>query len=265
MLSYFKSKEFFLSLLGVIVAGILMYLFIFYVFLPSYTHHGSSAIVPDVNKLPYKEAMDKLSDADLDYEVRDSIYLPNVAPQSVVKQYPLPASTVKPGRTVFLTLNKTVPPMVKMPKVVDLSVYQAKARLESWKLQVEDIRKVPDIAKNVVLRTLYKGKEIKTGTEIPQGTGIVLIIGEGLKESFVEVPNVIGMSYSDALQALSEVGLNINPVYDKSNGDGRIYDQYPKPEGDSVKEGWPVDIFIRGTAPEGVEAPLEEGQEIEKD
>lgn len=265
MLSYFKSKEFFISLFGVIVAGVLAYLFIFYVFLPSYTQHGASAVVPDVNKLPYKEAMDKLSDADLDYEVRDSIYLPNVAPQSVVKQYPLPASTVKPGRTVFLTLNKTVPPMVKMPKVVDLSVYQAKARLESWKLQVEDIKKVPDIAKNVVLRTLWKGKEIKTGTEIPQGTGIVLVIGEGLKENFVQVPNVIGLSYNDALQALSEAGLNINPVYDNSSGDGRIYDQYPKPEGDSVKEGWPVDIFIRGKALEGVEAPLEEGQEIEKD
>ena len=123
---------------------------------------------------------------------------------------------------------------------------------------------MPDIAKNVVLRTLCKGKEIKTGTEIPQGTGIILVIGEGLKENFVEVPNVIGLSYNDALQTLSDVGLNINPVYDNSGGDGRIYDQYPKPEGDSVKEGWPVDIFIRGKATEAVEAPLEEGQEIEK-
>ena len=32
-----------------------------------------------------------------------------------------------------------------------------------------------------------------------------------------------------------------------------------------MKEGWPVDIFIRGKATEGVEAPLEEGQEIEKE
>lgn len=248
MWRYFRSKEFFLSLLALFAVGIIGYLFVFYVFLPSYTQHGESVVVPDVNKLSYKEAEKKLDKADLDVEVRDSIYLPGLPPLSVVKQYPQPSSTVKPGRTVFLTLNKTVPPSVKMPKVVDLSVYQAKAKLESWKLQVKDIRKVPDIARNVVLKALLDGKEIKEGTEIPQGTGIVLVIGEGLREVFVKVPNIIGLNYSEASAKLSGAGLTLNPVYDNSAGDGKIYDQYPKPDGDSVKQGWPVDAFIKGKA-----------------
>lgn len=264
MLVYFKSKEFFLTLFGLIVGAVLLFMFIFYVFLPSYTKHGASLIVPDVSKLNHKEAVRKLENAGLDVEVRDSMFVPNMKGLTVLKQSPMATSTVKPGRTVYLTLNKTVPPRVKMPKVVDLSVYQAKARLEGWKLQVENIEKVPDIAKNVVLKAKYNGKEIKEGTEIAQGAGIVLIIGEGLKEVLVEVPNVAGLSYEEARAKLEESGLYINPVYDNRPGNDQIYDQYPKAEGDSVKQGWPIDVFIHGKEPEGVEATLIEGQEIEK-
>lgn len=261
---YFKSKEFFLTLFGLILGAVLLFLFIFYVFLPSYTKHGASIVVPDVSKLNHKEAVRKLENAGLDVEVRDSMFVPNMKGLTVLRQTPMATSTVKPGRTVYLTLNKTVPPRVKMPKVVDLSVYQAKARLEGWKLQVQDIEKVPDIAKNVVLKAKYNGKDIKEGTEIPQGSGIVLVIGKGLAEVLVEVPSVTGLSYEEAREKLEGAGLYINPVYDNSPGSNQIYDQYPKAEGDSVKQGWPIDVFIHGKEPEGLEAPLMEGQEIEK-
>ncbi len=264
MFDYFKSKEFFLTLLGLVAVVVLGFLFIFYIFLPTYTKHGASVVVPDVQKLGYKEAIGKLERAGLAVEVRDSLYMPNLSPLTVIRQNPLPTNTVKPGRTVYISLNKAVPPMVKMPKVVDLSVYQAKARLESWKLQVQDIKRVPDIAKNAVLRAQYKGKEIKEGTEVPQGAGIVLIIGEGLKEAFVEVPDVTGLSFDEAQAKLGVAGLNINAVYDNGGGNNRIYDQYPKPQGDSVKQGWPIDVFIHGKEPEGLEAPLIEGQDLEK-
>lgn len=256
MRSYFKSKEFFLTLLGIIVGSVLLLLFIFYVFLPSYTKHGSSVVVPDVGKLNYKEAILKLEKAGLDVEIRDSMYFPNMKAQTVLKQNPLPASTVKPGRTVYLTLNKTVAPMVKMPKIVDMSVYQAKARLESWKLQVDSIVKIPDIAKNVVLKAKYRGKDVREGTELPQGAAIVLYIGKGLDEKLVEVPNVTGMTYSQALAELGIAGLGMNPVYDGRAGNNLIYDQYPKAEGDSVKQGWTIDVFIHGKEPEGVEATI---------
>ena len=264
MLVYFKSKEFFLTLFGLISAMVLGFLFIFYLFLPGYTKHGASVVVPDVQKLGFKEAINKLERAGLSVEVRDSLYMPNVASLSVIRQNPLPTSTVKPGRTIYITLNKAVPPMVKLPKIVDLSVYQAKARLESWKLQVQDIKKIPDIAKNVVLRAQYKGAEIKEGMEVPQGSGIVLIIGEGLKETFVEVPDVSGLSFDEARTKLGVAGLNINAVYDNNAGANRIYDQYPKPQGDSVKQGWPIDVFIHGKEPEGLESPLIEGQNIQE-
>ena len=49
MLKYFKSKEFWFVIVGgsILLAG-LVYVLTFYVFLPNYTQHGESVIVPEV-------------------------------------------------------------------------------------------------------------------------------------------------------------------------------------------------------------------------
>lgn len=244
MFRYFISREFFLTVLAYIALCVVGYILVFYMFLPNYTHHGASVVVPDVMKLSVKEAEEKLDDADLASKVTDSIYLPNTPPLTIVKQYPQASNTVKPGRTIFLTINKSVPPTVKMPKVVDLSVYQAKAKLESWKLQVKEVRKVPDIARNMVLRVLYEGKDIKEGTDILQGSGVVLVIGAGANQKFARVPNVIGMPYSEAASRITAAGFGVSPIPDGKNGDGKVYDQYPK--GDSARQGGNVDLMYHG-------------------
>lgn len=180
MWRFLKTREFFITVLFImpLLIGLSYYVF-FNLFLPSYTHHGKSILVPDISQLSYNEAIAKLKDVGLNGQVKDSIYNPNLKPQMVVKQYPNPLSAVKPNRTILLTLNKVTPPMVKMPKIIDMPVYNAKSVLESRKLMVADIKKVPDIARNMVLRAQWKGKDIKEGAELPQGSGIVLVIGEG--------------------------------------------------------------------------------------
>jgi len=257
MWSYFRSREFILIILGLILASGLGYLVLFWVILPIYTKHGESVLVPDVSKLTFKQAQSKLDDSDLDYEVRDSVYMPNLPALTVLKQYPTPLSVVKPGRTVFLTLNKIKPPMVKLPKVLDVPVYIAKRTLESWKLSVTDIRKVPDVAKDRVLKILAAGKEIKPGAEIPQGTGVVLIIGEGLKDNYVRVPVLVGLNYNQALIALQEADLGVGNVeYQEGAGPvGKIFRQHPLAEEDSVKAGWPIDIWISGKPQDVEEGP----------
>lgn len=257
MWSYFRSREFILIILGLILASGLGYLVLFWMILPIYTKHGESVLVPDVSKLTFKQAVSKLDNADLDIEVRDSVYMPNLPALTVLKQYPTPLSVVKPGRTVFLTVNKIKPPMVKLPKVVDIPVYIAKRTLESWKLAVTDIREVPDVAKGHVLKVLAAGKEIRTGTEIPQGTGVVLIIGAGLKDNYVKMPILTGLTYSQGLAALQDANLGVgNVIYEEGAGPvGKIFRQYPLSEEDSVKAGWPVDIWISGKPQDVDEGP----------
>lgn len=179
MLAYFKSREFFVTILAMLLISVLGYLFVFFIFLPSYTEHGESVLVPDVSKIPYKDAKEKLEDAGFRIETRDSVYMPDLPALTVVKQYPSPLTSVKPDRTILLTLNKIVPPTVKLPQLLDMSVYQAKSQLESHKLMLKDIKKIPDIARNMVLKVMVNGKEAKEGLELPQGTGVTLVVGEG--------------------------------------------------------------------------------------
>lgn len=262
MLKYFISREFFLTLIGLIAMAVLGYMIVFFVFLPLYTRHGSSVLVPDVSEVTHEMAMEQLDGAGLRSEVRDCTYIADVPPLTVISQYPVPLSRVKPSRKVFLTLNQAQPPMVKLPAVTDHSLFQAKSRLESWKLGVGTVTRVPDIAENIVLRITYKGRPIAAGTPVPQGAKIDLVVGDGLtRATKMEVPYLIGMTYEEALGELRLLNLGLGSIVYNPNGPidsyGTIYRQKPSPSsGDSVRMGYPIDLYIYGEEPEASEGEI---------
>ncbi|MEM7511906.1 MAG: PASTA domain-containing protein [Bacteroidota bacterium] len=259
MFRYFISREFFLTLVGLGVVGLLLYIAIFFVFLPTYTRHGDAVLVPDVNEVSLEEAENLLEENGLRSEVRDCTYIEDLPPLSIVAQYPVPLSRVKPKRKVFLTLNQKQPPTVKMPQVIDLSLYQAQARLESWKLEVGTVTRVPDIAENFVLRVSHKGQAIKSGELLPQGSKIDLVVGDGLRGGrSVEIPDLVGLQFEEALNRLriSNLGLGVIVYNPDATEDiyGQVYSQNPRPgSGNSVKEGYPIDLYIYGEEPESNE------------
>lgn len=265
MLKYFISREFFLTLAGLGVLGLLAYILIFFLFLPAYTRHGDALLVPDVYELPWEEAQEKLEDLNLRAEVRDSAYYDDLDPLTVVSQYPVALSRVKPYRKVYLTLNKRVPPMVKMPEIEGYTLYQAKSRLESWKLGIGTVTKVPDIAENVVLSYSFDRRELAAGEEVPQGSKIDVVIGSGYGSGrMVEIPNLIDLSYEEAVSLLRQYNLGVGSVVYNPEGPeekmGMVYNQQPRPTfGDSIRVGQPVDVFIYGDEPEeseGVEVEI---------
>ena len=257
MFKYFISREFLLTLVGLGLLGILIYMAIFFWILPSYTRHGDGVLVPDVHTLSLEEAEKVLDDAGLRPRVIDSIFQEQFPGKTVVKQYPTPYSRVKPNRTVSLTVNKMQPPMVAMPEIIDMSLYQAKARLESWKLGLGQVTLVPDIAENTVLKANYNGEPITAGKKIPQGSKIDVIVSQRGNVR-VQVPDLLGYTYENALSLLSEVGLGLGSVHYNPNGPeeemGRVYRQNPKPGyGDSIRMGLSIDIYVYGQEPENQE------------
>lgn len=258
MLKYFISREFLITVLGLIGAGIFIYILIFFWFLPAYTRHGDGLLVPDVNTLSVAEAEEALKDAGLRPMIADSVFREELPPRTVIKQYPTPYSRVKPNRTVSLTVNKVQPPMVAMPEIVDMSLYQAKARLEIWKLGIGKVTRIQDISENVVLKATFDGDEIDPGTKIPQGSKIDLVVSQGLGYVKVQVPDLVGYTYEEALSILGELGLGLGSVDYNPNGpeeqSGRVYAQNPKASfGDSVRMGFSIDIYVYGQEPEGQE------------
>ena len=171
-------------------------------------------------------------------------------PGTVLDQDPASGSKVKENRTIYLTINATQPPDVKMPDLVDVSFRQAEAMLQSFGLVVGDVIYRSDLAKNAVLQQLYKNKSIKPGTMLPKGGVIDLVLGDGLGDIDVPIPDVIGLTLEDALSILKKASLTIRNIhYDPGVRDSlsaKIYLQKPSSEdGITLKQGNGIDIFLR--------------------
>ncbi|MDP5168758.1 MAG: PASTA domain-containing protein [Bacteroidia bacterium] len=263
MLRYFISREFFLTLAGLFVLGILLYLAIFFWILPGYARHGKGITVPDVQQLSLREAMAALEEADLRPVVLDSTYLEGVPPGTVLRQYPEAYKRVKPDRTISLTINQQAAPMVSVPEITDMILYQAKVALEGRRLSLGRVTLKPDIAKDVVLDVFYQGKLIRKGEKVPVGAKIDVNVGKGQGSIRVAVPDLTGLTYEEALNVISSSLMQLGGVSYNPGGSadqmGRVYNQRPRASfGDSILTGSPIDIFVYGSEPVENETPLED-------
>ena len=188
-----------------ILVGILLAVGIFYVFLFSLkwiTHHGSSRIVPDVVGKKFDEAGKELHKLGFEIEIQDSIYIDTVPPLTVIKQFPEGDATVKVNRSVYLTISRSVPPEVEMPNLIGYSFRSAEMVLKNMSLRIGDTIFKPDFAKNSVLE-----QSVSPGTKLRMGTLITLVLGDGIGRLEFEVPDIIGMKYSDARKLIEANGL----------------------------------------------------------
>jgi eukaryotic-like serine/threonine-protein kinase len=252
MLKYFKSKEFFITVAAIIGFAVVSYLVFFFLFLPYYTNHGEEATVPEVSKLKLEEAIAKLEEAGLRYEVADSLYLSSLPSLSIISQDPLGGSKVKPGRRVYLTVNKVVAPVVKFPDISGTQ-YQAKLRLEGAGLVLGHVSYVPHEFADLVLGATYEGKPVKEGDEIRKGSKISIVVGKGKGNEKVEIPDLVGTTIETANSTIMRLGLSMGKrSFDpaSSQPQGTVIQQYPNyAPGDSIHLGQEVDIWISGPDP----------------
>jgi beta-lactam-binding protein with PASTA domain len=167
---------------------------------------------------------------------------------------------VKENRKIYISLNAANPPSVKMPRLQDGSVKNAIMVLESLGLVLGDIEYVPDLAQNAVLEQHFSGKEIPEGTLIPKGSRIDLIVGDGLGNQVLTVPDVIGMDMEDAEVIIKGSGLKIGSKINES-GDGQppgtVLRQTPS-AGSTIRIGEVIDLWIVDPANDRIEedAPI---------
>ena len=247
--AFLKSKSFIYSLLGMAVLFTVS-LFLLYNWLNNYTHHGESITVPDVRGLTEEKLIRFIEDKHLQYKIVDSLYEDGKAPGTVIEQDPKPDSKVKENRTIYLTVNSSKPPKVKMPNLIDVSFRQAEAILQTFGLKVGQTIYKPDLARNAVLSQLYKGKSVSAGTEIYKGSAIDLVLGDGLGNAEVPVPNLISLTKGEALFVLKGSSLNIGTItFDdgvKNEDAAKVYRQIPDANGSAtIKQGEAIDIFLR--------------------
>jgi beta-lactam-binding protein with PASTA domain len=197
-------------LTGIALAFLILFLFIFS--LRWCTHHNESKTVPSVSGRSLQEARHILDTAGFNVEILDSLYVDTAKPLQVLKQVPEADELVKINRTVYLTINRAVPPIVEMPNLVGYSYRSAEMTIKNANLRVGDTTFKPNFAKNTVLEQLYEGNPIKPGTKIRMGSTISLVLADGLGQQKFPVPNLVGMTYCDARSFLQANGLDFAAV-----------------------------------------------------
>ena len=173
------------------------------------TQHGKSVEVPDLTNMSVAEARKLASEADLRVTVSDSVFVRRMKKGAVFSQIPKAGARVKKGRKISLTTNSVLPKKVTMPSLVGFSMRQAKAELSSRGLVLGRLIYVSDIATNNVLRQLCHNRQIEAGEEIESGTAIDLVVGLNSSDNVTYVPDVTGLRYMRAVDAVQDNSLNI--------------------------------------------------------
>lgn len=206
MFQFITKRPLWVNLFAGLILMVVL-LFIISIFLGPLTRHGKNKSVPNVVGKSFEEAQKILSNSGFDVEVQDSIYSDTTARGSVLRQVPDGDATVKISRTVYITINRIVPPLVEMPNLKDFSLRNAELQLKNMGLRIGDTSFVHDFAKNTVQEQNYKGAPIAPGTKIQQGSAIDLVLSDGLGETEFTVPNLVGMTFNQAKGFLESNGL----------------------------------------------------------
>jgi beta-lactam-binding protein with PASTA domain len=226
--SYLKTKTFRKNLL-IAIGSILTFLIILFYSLGFYTHHGEGIPVPKLKGLSLADAIELLEEQGLRYQVNDSIYLIDKDPGIVVEQDPDPNTNVKSNRTIYLIITKDAP-NIKFPDIEGKTFLEARSILGNYQLKVGDTIYRSDVAKDVILEASYNGILLKKGQQITKGSQINLILGDGLGASEVDIPNLLGLSLSEARMALLGSSLILGNVTFEGSSDtvnSRIINQFP--------------------------------------
>ena len=125
--------------LVLIVTTILMLAIVAHILMQIGTRHGAHRTVPDFTGVSYDEAEQLAHKHNLKLFINDSLYMPAYDGGAVLYQLPVAGVEVKPGRTIYVTVNSFAQKKVPVPYVAGRSLRQAKNMLEMAGLEIKQL------------------------------------------------------------------------------------------------------------------------------
>ena len=180
----------------------------------------------------------------------DIVYRPSdtVEKDIVMEQSIPPGNTIKAG-SIYTKLTLTVSQGAEMVTIPDVRMkertvvyYMLK---DEYGLDVEEKSEFSEeVPVNMVIRT-----EPGSNTQLKRGEKVTLYWSLGPEKEYVVVPNLIGLTYDQALAILTQSKLKIGRTYPEGREgfQGKIIDQFPK-EGEQVLEDTAVDLTFEDDA-----------------
>ena len=214
-----------------------------YVIMPNYTRQAEIIEVPDVQLMQISEAESNLERQDLRFNRVVKRFDEDFPRDAVIAQDPAPGDRVKPGRTVYLTVNSGRIPRVKVPKFTELSLRQARARIAAIGLNLGST--IEDTMPSPFENTVTKQKP-EAGDSVLPNSSITLWISKGLSSEIMVVPNLEQANLGDAEAMLNQKRLRMVILSPPNPSDlfDVVLDQVPAP-GSRVKAGTEVRVFAQ--------------------
>jgi len=220
------------------IGGLFFLLIVFFLSLGWITGYGKTAKVNSVVGQSYIAAQQQLEKEGFEVVILDSIYVDS---------------------------NRMVPPQVEMPSLVGFSLKSAELYLQSLQLKLGSVTYKPDFARNAVLDQLFNGVPIAQGVKIPLGSTISLVIGTGVGGEETDMPNLVGLTYTEALSQLLLQRINVGSVLSletiKDSATSFVFRQTPgylstkldsltgMPLPNKIRQGQLVDLYLSNTPP----------------
>lgn len=248
-ISYLKTKSFRNNFIAAIVTVVVIVLTAFFS-LRYYTKHGEGLNVPVLKGLAFTQAVSKLEDLGLRYEV-DSVFVMDSPPGIVIDQDPEANTFVKGNRTIYLTVNVALAPNVKFPDIEFKPLREAQALIENYGLKLGDTTYRSDVSRDVVLQAMFGGQPLKAGESLPKGSRIDFVLGDGKGNEEVDIPSLIGLTKDEAVFALKNGAMLTlgtityeGEIIDSANAIIIRQDPFLTDSVSKVKIGTPVNITL---------------------
>ncbi len=196
--------------------------------------------VPDVKGKTLVEAEAILKDNNLDFTLKEE-FDAKVPTGTVIKQSPGAGSHVKAGRKIQLTVSKGAEPGV-VPDLKGKNLAEATEMLHAAKLAVgkETVQYKEGAAQGAVL-----SQDIEAGKKVAAGTKVDLVVNISKGQSVV--PDLKGLTLSDARERLSSMGLMVGSVTTKEDSAPKGTVIGAEPEfGKVLSEGSVVTLIVSG-------------------
>lgn len=194
--------------------------------------------VPNVTGLDVETARERLAERGLrvDPDIRD-MYSRTVPAGLVIRQEPEADRLVRMGRQIRLTVSRG-PQYVVVPDVVGLSKVEAQLQITQQSLTLGQVREEMnlDVPPNTVI-----GQDPPGGTRLEEGSAVDITVARGTRPlEKVVVPDVRGLSLSEAMERLEALGLVRGQLHAEphpSAPENQVIDQNPQP-GEEVEVGY---------------------------
>ena len=191
--------------------------------------------VPDVTGKTQAQATDALQKAGLVADVKTN-FDDNVPKGDVIGQGPAAGKRVNNGTTVTITVSEGPPP-VTVPKVTGLAEDDAVSLLRAQGLVVVERQ---DYSEKVDRGSVIS-QSVKDGQVVPKGSRLKIVVSLGPR-SF-PMPDVTGLSESQATSKLHDIGLKVSVSRVPGSTGDRVVGQKPS-AGSTVSAKSTVEIFI---------------------